>query len=359
MPPQGFVDIKYKTIPQENIVDIKYKTIPQENIVDIKYEMIPDENKLLFFKSKRGHPRMIYNGYEYSKHSLFNSGAIYWRCMERSRISCKSTMLAIGDEILRESGEHNHSPPIGIYPISLSNVVEIKNETMPDKNELIFIKTKLGHPRVIYKGYEYHKNRLNNSGDIHWRCIELHRIWRCKSSIHTIGDEILRESGEHNHSPRIGIYPISLSDVVDIKYETMPDTNKVIFIKTKHGHPRAIYKGYVYRKSTLNNSGDIYWRCIELHRQWRCKSSIHTIGDQILKESGEHNHSPRIGIYPISLSEADDVKTKLLNLFSLPRGRPPLGGPYHCADCGKSYTQKYNLVNHKKNDCGVKKLQYS
>jgi hypothetical protein len=59
-------------------------------------------------ESQRGHPKLAYKGYLFTKNCLLASGGISWVCEQRSR--CKSRMTTLDERVISEPSLHTHAP---------------------------------------------------------------------------------------------------------------------------------------------------------------------------------------------------------------------------------------------------------
>jgi hypothetical protein len=84
-----------------------------------------------------------------------------------------------------------------------------------------------GRATLIYRNFEYWKERDNSSGTITWRC-KFHQRFQCKARVITAGDRVVSDrQPDHTHS---GNLPIALArkaigEMKDAMGETMSTPN--------------------------------------------------------------------------------------------------------------------------------------
>ncbi|KII74433.1 hypothetical protein RF11_07802 [Thelohanellus kitauei] len=66
------------------------------------------EKQLEFGKTKRGNPTLIFQGYEYWKHSQTIAGQVTWKCTKYQSMPCNSIMKTNGDKIVSLPTDHSH-----------------------------------------------------------------------------------------------------------------------------------------------------------------------------------------------------------------------------------------------------------
>ncbi|XP_028174361.1 FLYWCH-type zinc finger-containing protein 1-like [Ostrinia furnacalis] len=65
--------------------------------------------------------------------------------------------------------------------------------------------------------------------------------------------------------------------------------------KSKRGALILVCDGFKYRRDYLHGER-VSWRCVR--RQWGCKATVGTVGNELVKLSGVHSHPPE---------DADDI----------------------------------------------------
>jgi len=58
---------------------------------------------------QRGKDHLIHKGYRYKSDKVTNEGR-WWECAFRNSRKCKGGCKTSGDEVIDETGDHNHAP---------------------------------------------------------------------------------------------------------------------------------------------------------------------------------------------------------------------------------------------------------
>ncbi|XP_049825259.1 uncharacterized protein LOC126266024 [Aethina tumida] len=82
----------------------------------------------------------------------------------------------------------------------------------------IYGRTSGGNKTLMYQGYEYLKHRTTASSVTHWRCVK-RRSNNCRSIMHTMGDEVVQNPGEHTCNETTSQNQLVNSDISTYSFE--------------------------------------------------------------------------------------------------------------------------------------------
>lgn len=61
------------------------------------------------------------------------------------------------------------------------------------------------------------------------------------------------------------------------------------YLKSEKGKPKLVDQGHLYIKDKEGEE-KVFWKC-ERSRKDKCRGRVHTIGDDVVHRTGEHNHA--------------------------------------------------------------------
>lgn len=74
------------------------------------------------------------------------------------------------------------------------------------------------------------------------------------------------------------------------QFQAKDESLQLNYVSSQKGKYQLAYRGFYYvREKVVNNK--VYWRCIEYTSKLRCHARIHTVGDNIVRDT-PHCHDP-------------------------------------------------------------------
>ncbi len=278
-----------------------------------------------FFQSNRGGAGCSYLGYEYLARTEKDDGTIHWRCRQYRKFQCHAFFHSRGQNVLQEPTCHSHEPGAEALETDDSMTYPEENDPTPFKLESIsndepgellpenydyvppvgmeIYTSNRGGSACLYKGYRYLERRVKEDGTVHWRC-KWYRKFRCHSTFHTKGSEVIKEPNGHSHEPddeagfEEALESMSNDDPAQLPEYPIIDDNYVPPIgveicETRRGGNACVYKGFDYLERAVKADETIFWRC-RGYKKFRCHSTFHTRGSEVIKEPSSHSHEPNV-----------------------------------------------------------------
>ena len=160
------------------------------------------------------------HGYVYNKKHQLKDGSSTWSCRRTGKKQCKAVIKILDHLILWQRQIHNHAPwkiKHSLFPTSLTRdsslVVAVSLQSNGNVNYRDIPKVPKGTPYTLLPGkrpgamqlqddvgFVYCRGHATSEGGHTWTCKKRQTKWRCGAIVKVIGDEIVWQRREHNHT---------------------------------------------------------------------------------------------------------------------------------------------------------------